>query len=166
MILGKALLHIMGGCQILYVEDDESDVTVLRHAFRLAEVDISFCHVPDGQAAVEYLTGQGVYRDRARFPLPSLLLVDVKMPRLGGLELLQWIRSQPELAGLVVVMFSSSNQDQDIRRAWDLGANSYVVKPHGLQAAIKLVRALDSWWFNQNEFARLNRRISDHAIAA
>ena len=142
----------MTGCQILYVEDDESDLTVLQHAFRLAHVEIPLSHVSDGQAAVEYLTGHGIYHDRARFPFPNLLLVDVKMPRMGGLELLQWVRVRPEFAGLVIIMFSSSDHDRDIRRACELGANSYVVKPHGLQAGVRLARALENWWFDQNEF--------------
>jgi CheY-like chemotaxis protein len=156
----------MIGYGILYVEDDESDLAVLRHAFRLANVDIPLCHVPDGQVAVEYLTGQGTYQDRVRFPFPSILLVDVKMPRMGGLELLQWVRARPEFASLVAIMFSSSDHESDVRRACQFGANSYVVKPHGLQASIKLARALENWWFDQNEFTAPNFRPGRRVVAA
>jgi len=156
----------MTGNGILYVEDDESDLAVLRHAFRLANIELPLCYVPDGQEAVEYLTGQGSYDDRTRFPLPSLLLVDVKMPRMGGLELLQWVRARPEFASLVVIMFSSSDHESDVRRAWQLGANSYVVKPHGLKASIKLAHALENWWFHQNEFTAPNFGAGRRVVAA
>jgi len=152
--------------RIIYVEDDENDVMLLRHVLRKAGVSIPIQHVPDGETAIEYLSGQGKYRDRDRYPLPHLMLMDIKMPGRDGLSVLKWIRSQRELCSLVVIVFSSSDLDTDVRRAYECGANSYLVKPNGLESQMSLVRALQSYWVEHNQFAPPRRSSRDHLVEA
>src|SRR5437660_6777577 len=131
----------MRGLSIVYVEDDENDVMLLRHALRKAGIEAPIRHLCDGEAALQYLGGQGKYRDRARYPLPNLMLLDIKMPVMDGLSVLKWIRKQPQLQSLVVIVFSSSDLESDVRHAYECGANSYVVKPNGLESEVGLVRS-------------------------
>jgi CheY-like chemotaxis protein len=114
---------------ILLVEDDPNDTVLIRRAFQKAGFGDSLKIVSDGGQAMQYLQGQKEYGDRARFPLPFLLLLDLKMPGTDGFEVLQWIRRQPDLKRLLVVVLTSSNLQTDVDRAYDLGANSYLVKP-------------------------------------
>src|SRR5882757_9255212 len=117
---------------MLIAEDVDSEVLFLQVAFANAGVRVPLNFVKDGQDAVEYLQGSGEYGDRLVHPLPRILLLDLQMPRLGGFEVLRWVRSRPGLRRLVIVMFSTSAQARDINHAYDLGANSYLVKPLGI----------------------------------
>ena len=95
---------------ILIAEDSEDDVLLLKHAFKKAGSGASLYFVPDGEAALSYLKGAGPFSDRRAFPFPALLLLDLKMPKLDGIEVLAEIRAQPELSRLTVVIFTSSNE--------------------------------------------------------
>jgi len=117
---------------ILLVEDDPDDVALTRHAFQKARLANPMFVVRDGEEALEYLTGQGPYGDRERFPRPFLILLDLHMPKLNGFEVLRWIKSQPELAGIRVVVLTSSQDQRDFRDASGLGADSYYRKPGSL----------------------------------
>lgn len=114
---------------ILYVEDDDNDAFLFRRALHKAGLFFRLNLVTDGLCAVEYLTGASPYADRDLHPLPQLMVVDLKMPRMSGFELLSWIRQQPTLAKLPFILLSSSNYSTDIHSALALGANGYLIKP-------------------------------------
>jgi len=135
---------------ILYVEDDESDAFLFQHAFRQAGVSQRIALLRGGQAVIDYLAGDGPYADRAQHPLPCLVLLDLKMPGVSGLEVLKWIRTAPSVSTLPVLMLTSSNQDADIHRAYLLGANGYVVKPANPEAILTMARAIKDYWLVQN----------------
>lgn len=140
-----------GRYPILLAEDDENDVLLLRRAFRGAGLPEPELVVSDGEEAIAYLEGRGEYGDRERFPLPALLLLDLKLPRRSGFEVLQWVRARAGITRLPVVVLTSSRQQTDIERAYDLHANSYLVKPATLDALKEMVRALDLYWLGMNE---------------
>ena len=137
--------------KVLIAEDDPGDIFLLQRAFTLSGVPAGLYFVRDGQEAIDYLGGTATYTDRNEFPLPDLLLLDLKMPRKSGFEVLAWVREQPGLKRLPVVVLSSSNQNPDINRAFDLGANSYLVKPGGLDRLLELVKNLNMYWLILNE---------------
>jgi len=110
---------------ILYAEDDENDAFLANRAFEKAEILNPLVVVSDGKAAIEYLAGTGQYANRTEYPLPCLILLDLKLPRVSGLEVLKWIRSQPSVCTLPVLMLTSSNQDGDVHRAYILGAKKF-----------------------------------------
>jgi CheY-like chemotaxis protein len=133
-----------GDATILLVDDDSTDVFLLRRAFQRAGMANRLEVVTDGEQAMAYLAGQGVYADRERHPVPSLVLLDIKLPRKSGLEVLTWLRQQPRLRSLPVVMLTSSAQAADIGLAYDAGATVYHVKPSGLDELVELVRTLNA----------------------
>lgn len=135
---------------ILQVEDDPNDVLLVRRAFRRSNPDIQLQVVTDGEQAVEYLSGQGAYANRAEHPLPSLVLLDLKLPRKSGLEVLGWIRSHAQLHRLRVVMFTSSKREDDVNAAADLGANAYLVKSVDFGDFTTMIDTLAKFWL---EFA-------------
>ena len=136
---------------ILLVEDDPNDVFLIQRAFRRANIVNPVQVVQDGEAAVLYLSSQEPYADRDRYPLPILMLLDLKLPRLSGLEVLEWLRQQPELRRLLVVVLTSSRENADVNRAYDLGANSYLVKPVAFDGLLEMVRTLNQYWLILNE---------------
>jgi CheY-like chemotaxis protein len=107
--------------------------------------------VEDGEQAVAYLAGEGRFADRAAYPLPVLILLDLKLPRRSGLEVLQWVRQQPGLKRLRVVVLTSSNQKSDIDRAYELGANSYLIKPGTFDSLLEMMKAVDLYWMLTSE---------------
>jgi len=139
------------GTAILLVEDDANDVILIRRAFAKAEIKNPVYTVEDGDAAVAYLAGEGTYANRGDHPLPGVVLLDLKLPRRSGLEVLEWVRQSPTLRRLPVVVLTSSRESADVNRAYDLGANSYLVKPVGFDALTDLVRILQGYWVGWNE---------------
>lgn len=137
--------------RVLIAEDDPSDIFLLKRAFALAEVPANLHFVRDGQEAIDYLEGGAAYKDRATHPLPDLLLLDLKMPRLNGFDVLQWLRRQPGLKRLLVTVLTSSDQPDDINRAYDLGANSYLLKPHNSSDLSALVAQVKRYWLDLNQ---------------
>jgi len=113
---------------ILIAEDSESDRLLIELGFEKAKFPFSIKFVADGFCATEYLDGLGHYANRAEFPVPIVLLTDLKMPRMDGFELLSWVRRHKTWRNLPVIVVTGSNQSEDLRQALDLGANSYVVK--------------------------------------
>jgi CheY-like chemotaxis protein len=113
---------------ILIAEDSESDQILIELGFEKAKFPFSIHFVQDGVHATEYLDGKGRYRNRAEFPTPIVLLTDLKMPRMNGLELLAWVREHDTFHNLPVIVITGSGQNQDLRQAMNLGADSYVVK--------------------------------------
>jgi CheY-like chemotaxis protein len=137
---------------ILHVEDDPNDVMLVEMAFRKAKTGSRLVAVNDGEQAVGYLGGEGEYGDRAACPFPGLVLLDLKLPRKSGLEVLAWVRahSEPWIKRLPVVMLSSSNQASDVDRAYDLGANSFLMKPGDLKMLIDLALLIHRYWLDLN----------------
>ncbi len=113
---------------VLYAEDDENDAFFMRRAFSKMDGRHSLCVVPDGRRAIEYLSAEGEYADRTKFPFPTLLLLDIKMPMVSGLEVLKWVRARSEFSELRVVMLTSSTQPSDVAFCAAHGANAYLVK--------------------------------------
>ena len=141
---------------ILLAEDDANDVLLIQRAFLRNLVANPVQVVRDGDEAVAYLSGQAPFADRERHPLPVLMLMDLKMPRRSGLEVLEWVRQQPGLKRLPIIVLTSSNQTPDINRAYELGANSYLVKPAGFDSLLDLVKNLDMYWLILNERPELD----------
>ena len=135
---------------LLHIEDDQNDVLLFQHACQKCGATCSVQVVADGDEAVAYLSGTGKYHDRARFPYPQLVLLDLKMPRLNGIEALTWIRKNEKLKHVPVVVLSSSNHGVDIRRAYDAGANSYLVKPVDFNALVEIAKLLATYWLGLN----------------
>lgn len=132
----------------LLVEDDDNDVLLVRLEFRKAPRHIHLHVVNDGQEAMQYLCGHGPYADRDKHPLPNVILLDLKMPRINGYEFLVWLRSKApgDLRLIPVLVMSGSALPEDINRVYSLGANSYVVKPADWIVFKKLVEALGIYW--------------------
>lgn len=124
----------------LLVDDSEDDVFFMLRAAKAAGVGTTFHVARDGQEAKDYLAGAGGYADRTQFPLPKLMLLDLKLPYLSGLDLLEWLRAQPHLDGIVVIVLTSSQAPVDLNRAFQLGANSVLEKPTTPEKIRELVR--------------------------
>jgi DNA-binding response OmpR family regulator len=137
---------------VLLVEDDENDVFFFRRAMKLAGWSSPLQVVNDGRQAVHYLEGTGDFSRRDEFPVPALVLLDLKLPYLNGLEVLKWIREHTTLRQLAVIMLTSSKEDVDVERACTLGANAYVVKPAGADGLQDLVGAIWQFWIKHNQF--------------
>jgi CheY-like chemotaxis protein len=136
---------------LLLAEDDDNDVFFLQRAFQQAKIENPIHVVRDGQEVIEYLSGAGKFSDRRQFPLPYLLLLDLKMPRKTGLDVLQWKHAHPELTCVPVVVLSSSAHRLDIEKAYELGANGFVVKPASVEKRVDLARTIRAFWLELNE---------------
>lgn len=141
---------------ILQVEDEADDIFMLQVVFRRADITCPLHVVTDGQMAIDYLSGVGPYANREEHPLPCLVLLDLKLPRLNGLEVLAWIRQQPNLKNLVIVIFSSSILSEDVERAYELGANSYIQKPSDPSRTLQIAHLLKGWWLGFNQYAPID----------
>jgi CheY-like chemotaxis protein len=135
---------------VLLVEDNIDDVLLTQRAFRKAGVQASLQVAADGDEAVAYLRGDGAYADRAAHPMPALVLLDWKLPKRSGREVLQWVRQQPQFATLPVVVLTSSREQEDIDRAYGAGANSYLQKPVMLDNLTELSSRLEGYWLRTN----------------
>lgn len=131
---------------ILLIEDDEADIVLLRRAFQNARVVNPLIEVRDGQAAIHYLSGDGAYADRDRYPVPFLILLDLRLPKLSGFEVLEWIRDQAELSELIIVVLTASDYVPDVTKAYSLGARSYLVKPGTFEELVDVVRQIEGRW--------------------
>ena len=136
---------------LLVVEDNHDDVFLLQRAFKRAGLSVPIHVARDGREAMHYLRGEGDFRDRARYPLPIFVLLDLKLPFFTGLQLLEWIRDEPALKRLPVVILTSSSQPSDINRAYDLGANSYLVKPSSIDLFERLAGGVKLYWLELNQ---------------
>lgn len=135
---------------ILLIDDDDNDRLLIQRAFQKAGLESVLRTVSDGREALDYLRGAGECADRTRYPVPFLALLDLKMPGISGFEVLQWIRSQANLRRLLVVVLTSSSLQSDVDRAYELGANSYLVKPVDFEAMVNLVRRFEAYWTEIN----------------
>jgi CheY-like chemotaxis protein len=136
---------------VLVVEDDENDVIFVQRAFKHAGILNPLHIVRNGDDAVAYLEGTGPYADRDAHPLPVFVLLDLKMPRRTGLEVLAWVKERERLKRIPIVVLTSSKNEADINRAYELGANSYLVKPVSFEGLIELTKSLHLYWLVLNE---------------
>lgn len=135
---------------ILLAEDDKDHVLLFQRAFHKANLVNPLTVVRDGEEAIHYLEGRGEFGDRRRHPLPSLLLLDLKMPKRSGFEVLDWVRGNPKYRSLPVVVLTSSNEASDVQKAYALGVNSYLVKPVNFPDLLHLVKAIGIYWMILN----------------
>ena len=136
---------------ILLVEDEPNDVFFMERAFEKARLLNPLKVVNDGDQAIAYLKGEGQYADREKSPFPFLMLLDLRMPRRNGFEVLEWLRAQPGLRRLLTVVLTASKEGPDINQAYDLGANSYLVKPPKAEALTEMFQRLNSYWVAMNQ---------------
>src|SRR5215469_3252623 len=127
---------------VLHVDDDPNDTALLQVACAKAAVNFELQNIGDGGQVIEYLSGIGKYSDRAQYRIPGLVLLDLKMPRVAGLDVLKWIRNQSTLRDLPVIVLSGSELQEDIRQAYAVGADSYLVKPPSFTSLIHLVKEI------------------------
>ena len=135
---------------VLLVEDNIDDVLLTQRAFRKAGVHATLQVAGDGDEAVAYLRGDGPYADRIAHPVPSLVLLDWKLPRRSGREVLRWVRQQPQFVALPVVVLTSSREQEDIDHAYGEGANSYLQKPVMLENLTELSSRIEGYWLRTN----------------
>lgn len=135
---------------ILYAEDEENDAFFMQRAFKQAGIENKLIVVADGRQAVDYLSNEGEYANRNLNPLPCLVLLDLNMPRLSGVDVLKWMRAQPFLSGLPVLVVTSSNRDSDVHRAYLQGANGYLVKPSQPDDLVAMVKSIKEFWLTHN----------------
>lgn len=132
---------------VLLVEDDLNDIFLVKRAFKMARIKNPLQIVTDGQEAIGYLRGDGKYADRTAHPLPKLIVMDIRMPRRSGFEVLEWVKdSSKPLHRIPVVIVSSSDNPVDINRAYELGANAYMVKPVEFRAVEHLFESITHYW--------------------
>ena len=137
---------------LLLVEDDANDILLVQRAFRKANLTIPIHVVQDGDAAVGYLSGDTPYEDRREYPLPLLILLDLKLPRRSGLEVLEWVKTRPVIRRIPIVVLTSSRENIDVDHAYEIGANSYLVKPVTSSALESMIEALDRFWLKANQY--------------
>lgn len=131
---------------ILLVEDEENDATLVKMAFQRNNLFNPVQWVRDGVEAIAYLNGEGIYADRSQYPFPEVLILDVKMPRMSGLELLSWIREHPAYRVIPTIIMTSSQQEPDIEKAYHLGANTYMIKPSSFEELARMVKLTHDYW--------------------
>ena len=135
---------------VLLVEDNHDDALLMRHAWRKAGVAMPLHIVRDADEAITYFRDEGPFGDRVRFPLPCLVLLDLRLPGKSGFEVLHWIRHESDLPKVPVVILSSSRQRMDVQKGYSLGANSYLEKPSTLSSLCELVRDIRQYWLRWN----------------
>lgn len=136
----------------MLVDDDSNDIVLMQHAFASVGLKNPVAILRDGEEAIRYLEGAGEFCDRTRHPIPCMMLIDFKMPKLDGIEVTRWVRDHPLFKKLIVIMISSSGLHPDIECAYEAGVNCYVTKPHDLDERINLIRGLKNWWLDRVEF--------------
>ncbi len=132
---------------VLLVEDDLNDIFLVKRAFKLAHIPNPLQVVTDGLDAINYLSGEDKYADRKTYPLPRLIVMDIKMPRKNGFEVLEWVKREGRpLRRIPIIIVSSSDSPADINRAYELGANAYMVKPVDFRAVEHLFESITHYW--------------------
>jgi CheY-like chemotaxis protein len=145
--------------KILVAEDNPHDAFFLKRAFLRAGINAPIQFVDDGEQALNYLGGATPFTNRESFPLPNLMLLDIKMPRLDGFGVLRWVRRQPRLRRLPVVVFTSSGEPRDVDLAHELGANAYTVKPSAPDQLLDVVLSVERYWLRHHRYPSLTSAI-------
>lgn len=132
--------------QILVAEDEDGDFMLLERAFHKSGGVISVQRVWNGAQLIQYLKGEGEYSDRDRYPVPQMLLLDLKMPEVSGMDVLRWLRGNPRFQVIPTLVMSSSERPEDVLEAYRSGANTYFVKPRTFEMLVELCRQITSYW--------------------
>jgi CheY-like chemotaxis protein len=143
---------------ILLVDDSDDDLVLMKHACQTAHFKASVKTVTNGEEAIAYLRGDGTFSNRDKFPLPTVMLLDLNMPKVDGFDVLTWVRTQPVLKRLTIIVLSASGRSEDVERAFDLGANSYLVKPPAMAGLIAMICCLRDW-LEYNHFPPLREPV-------
>jgi DNA-binding response OmpR family regulator len=130
---------------VLLVDDSENDMFLMRMAFERADFNVELTEAHNGDEAIAYLSGEGAFADRFTYPLPALMLLDLHLPHKDGFEVLAWARGRASLAGMSIVVMTASTRQEDVKRAFDLGASSYLVKPLDIDDLVKMVSCMEQW---------------------
>lgn len=131
---------------ILIAEDDENDALIIERALRKAGFANPFHVCSDGTDVIAYVTGKPPYEDRQKFVFPRILITDLKMPKMDGLELLEWLKNNPACGIIPTIVLTASRQESDIQKAYQLGANSYLVKPTSFDRLTHILRMTLEYW--------------------
>ena len=137
--------------EIILVEDNPSDADLIKRALNKNNVANKILHLKDGQEVIDYLFGEGQWKGRTTANTPKVILLDLKMPKVSGIEVLKKIKSNQETMGIPVVILTSSKEDPDIKECYKLGVNSYVVKPVGFEDFSRTVAQLGLYWLLINQ---------------
>jgi CheY-like chemotaxis protein len=137
---------------ILLAKDNENDALLLKRAIQAADINASLQVVGDGQQAVDYLRGISPYSDREKHPLPKLMLLDLRMPRLDGFQVLNIVRQHLGMTQLPMIVLTNSENPADIKRAYDLGATSFFRRPDSLEGLDEMIHVLHAYWLKFNHF--------------
>jgi CheY-like chemotaxis protein len=140
----------MNELHILLVEDNHMDVELTLDAFREARLRNTIHVASDGEEALNYVFGRAVYADRDKYPMPGLILLDLKMPRVDGFEVLRQVKSTPIIKRIPVIVLTSSKEEGDRALSYDIGANSYLVKPVSFEGFLHVVQQIEGYWFSLN----------------
>ncbi|MGC9524334.1 MAG: response regulator [Limnospira sp.] len=143
--------------EILLIEDDSNDVFLIRRAFGRIDLKLSLRVLEDGEVAIAHLNQLIAEENRELHPLPLFILLDLKLPRRSGLEVLEWLKQQPALCRIPVVVLTSSQESVDVDRAYDLGANSYLVKPVTFNALLNMIQTIETYWVKFNQFPSIQK---------
>jgi len=138
-------------CSILLVEDEEAHARLTERAIRKAGNANRMHVVPDGEQALDYLHNRGKYSDPKKYPRPGLILLDIKLPGIDGIEVLKQIKADPILRQIPVIMLTTSEREEDIAESYRHYANSYLTKPVGFKEFEEKVRQIDNYWMLDNE---------------
>ena len=150
----------MNTLPILLVEDSEDNILLVRHAMRKAGVTTPLEVVTSGEEAIAYLGGTNGFSNWQQFPLPAIVLLDLKMPGIDGFEVLKWIRQHPGLRPLRVAMLTSSDLPAEIKKAHDLGANVFLTKPVDLDRLVEIMKTLNEHWIKQAQAPAVTRGLN------
>jgi CheY-like chemotaxis protein len=131
---------------ILLVEDDPNDVLFLQRALKKNGINNPVSVLSDGEEAIAYLTGSDHYSDRLKYPFPKVIMLDLKMPRRGGLEVLEWLKEHPQYRVIPTLVLTSSRINEDVIKAYGLGANSYMVKPSNFEELQRMIKTAYDYW--------------------
>jgi CheY-like chemotaxis protein len=143
---------------VLSVDDNDVDGALLERAFKRTSIPARLYRVSEGPQALAYLSGDGIYRDRESYPLPDLVLLDLAMPKMSGVEVLRWIREQSVVRKTKVLIFTSSEKPEDFKTANEIGADGYLLKPTKFDDLKKLVKQIDEEWLGQKKKAKVVAR--------
>ena len=132
---------------ILMAEDDDDDFMLVEKAFKKARLDVLLHRVTDGESLLDYLTNRGNYKNVTRFPSPDIILLDLNMPRKDGREALRELKSEEQFQKIPVLVFTTSESDDDIGRSYGLGGNSFIRKPVTFEELVEIVKIIHAYWF-------------------
>src|SRR5438067_2238133 len=149
---------------VLLAEDREDDILLIQKAFEAGGISCVLQVARDGEEVIDYMEGRGRYSDRDEYPLPDLLLLDIKMPKMDGFEVLKWMRAQPELKSLRIVVLTSSSDIRDVNVAYRLGANSFMVKEWDFANVLHLSKVIREYWLNLSKTPRVERPAKKNSL--